>query len=450
MSDISIRARGVGKWYRIDHEAKKVKYLTLRDQVAKAFTAPFSRKRSASKTSTGNNGSSAHDNYVWALKDVSFDIRQGEVVGLIGPNGAGKSTLLKILTRITEPTTGSIDIFGRVGSLLEVGTGFHKELTGRDNVYLNGAVLGMKKAEIDRKFDEIVAFSEVEKFIDTPVKFYSSGMTVRLAFAVAAHLEPEILLVDEVLAVGDASFQKKSLAKMESVGQAGRTVIFVSHHMPSITRLCERAILLNHGQVMMSGPATEVVGDYLSANLGTSSTKEWDNELLMPGNDICKLRSIRVINPNGSTSYTFDIRQPIGVEMTYDVLRPGYALYPHFTVHNEEEVFLFTSIDTDSEWRGQNRQPGRYVSVAWIPGNMLAEGTMSIGAAMRSEKPHMVHFYEQDVVTFQVVDNGENDTSRVDYVGRMRGVMRPYLEWTTSYVPESAVHTPGRSVYGRP
>ncbi len=441
MSEFSIQARGVGKWYRIDHEAKKATYLTLRDQVAKMFTAPFS-KRTESK-----NGKGSHDNYVWALKDISFDVRPGEVVGLIGPNGAGKSTLLKILTRITEPTTGSIDIYGRVGSLLEVGTGFHKELTGRDNVYLNGAVLGMKKNEIDRKFDEIVSFSEVEKFIDTPVKFYSSGMTVRLAFAVAAHLEPEILLVDEVLAVGDASFQKKSLAKMESVGKSGRTIIFVSHHMPSITRLCERAILLNHGQLMLSGPASEVVGDYLTANLGTSSTKDWIDDRLAPGNDIVRMRSMRIIDQDGKSGFTFDIRKPIGVEMTYDVLRSGYALYPHFTMHNEEEVFLFTSIDTDPEWRGQNRPPGRYVSVAWIPGNMLAEGTMSIGAAMRTEKPHMVHFYEEDAVTFQVVDNADIDTSRVDYVGRMRGVVRPYLEWTTHYVPSSAVPTPGGSMY---
>ena len=212
---------------------------------------------------------------IWALKDVSFDINRGEVVGIIGRNGAGKSTLLKILSEITEPTEGRVEIHGRVGSLLEVGTGFHPELTGRENVYLNGAILGMKRAEIERKFDEIVAFAEVEKFIDTPVKHYSSGMYLRLAFAVAAHLEPEILIVDEVLAVGDAAFQKKCLGKMAGVAKEGRTVLFVSHNMPAITRLCERAILLDEGRLLQDGVSHQVVKAYLNAGLGTTAMREW-------------------------------------------------------------------------------------------------------------------------------------------------------------------------------
>jgi lipopolysaccharide transport system ATP-binding protein len=449
MSNISIRAQGISKWYRIEHDAKP-RYQTLRDQIAKVFLSPVKRltSRQSQNTKDNDNGKKTHVSHVWALEDVSFEVEQGEVVGLIGPNGAGKSTLLKILTRITEPTRGSIDIYGRVGSLLEVGTGFHKELTGRDNVYLNGAILGMKKSEIERKFDEIVAFAEVAKFIDTPVKFYSSGMTVRLAFAVAAHLDPEILLVDEVLAVGDASFQKKCLSKMESVGKSGRTVVFVSHHMPSITRLCERAMLLNQGKLIQSGPSGQVVADYLSANLGTNAYKDYPDPMLAPGSDIVRLHSVRVIEQNGKTNYNFDIRNQVGVEMVYDVLRPGYALYPHFTLHNEEEVLLFTSIDTDPEWRGVNREPGRYVSTAWIPGNILAEGNFSIGAAMRTEMPHMIHFYELDSVAFQVVESPDGDTARVDYSGRMRGVVRPYLKWTTDYDPTPAFLLYGRDTYG--
>jgi lipopolysaccharide transport system ATP-binding protein len=446
MSQIAIRAQGISKWYRIEHDAKP-RYLTLRDQIAQAIIKPIKNLAGKSTSERSQNGKPS-TSHIWALEDVSFDIEKGEIVGLIGPNGAGKSTLLKILTRITEPTKGSIDIYGRVGSLLEVGTGFHKELTGRDNVYLNGAILGMKKNEIERKFDEIVAFAEVAKFIDTPVKFYSSGMTVRLAFAVAAHLDPEILLVDEVLAVGDASFQKKCLSKMESVGKSGRTVVFVSHHMPSITRLCERAMLLSSGRLLETGPADKIVANYLSANLGTSAYKEYTDPLLAPGSDIVRLFSTRVIDQHGSTSYNFDIRNPIGIEMVYDVLRPGYALYPHFTLHNEEEVLLFTSIDTDPDWRGIPREPGRYVSTAWIPGNLLAEGNFSIGAAMRTELPHLVHFYDLDSVAFQVVESPDGDTARVDYSGRLRGVVRPYLKWTTQMDTSPAAVSYGRSLYG--
>lgn len=436
MSRTSILVKDLSKWYRLQ-QGRKPRYLTLRDQIAKIASTSMGKKNArVAIPGDPTNGENPYESYVWALKDVNLEIKEGEVVGLIGPNGAGKSTLLKILTRITEPTTGSVDIYGRVGSLLEVGTGFHKELSGRDNVYLNGAILGMRKQEIDKKFDEIVAFAEVEKFIDTPVKYYSSGMTVRLAFAVAAHLEPEILLVDEVLAVGDAAFQRKSLSKMESVGEAGRTVIFVSHHMPSITRLCERAILLDHGKMMMSGPADKVVGDYLSSHWGTTAFKEWTDSKLAPGNDIVRLCSVKVVDQNGKTNYSFDIRSPVGIEMEYEVLRPGYALYPHFIVNNEEDTLLFTSIDTDSEWRGVSRPAGHYVSTGWIPGNLLAEGTMIISAAMRTEMPHMVHFNQQNVVAFQVIEGPEGgETARVDYAGKFRGVVRPFLQWQTKFSP---------------
>lgn len=442
MSNVSIRVQNLSKWYRIEKGARKVRYLTLRDQISKVFSAPARRLTGKSNgilpITGGNNG---HEREVWALKDVSLEINEGEVVGLIGPNGAGKSTLLKLLTRITEPSSGSIDLYGRVGSLLEVGTGFHRELTGRDNVYLNGAILGMKKSEIDRKFDEIVAFAEVERFIDTEVKYYSSGMTVRLAFAVAAHLEPEILLVDEVLAVGDAAFQKKSIMKMESVGKSGRTVVFVSHHMPSITRLCERALLLDHGQLLTSGPADQVVAGYLSENLGATAYQEWPDGERAPASEDARLRSVRVIDDAGYTNYSFDIRKPVGIEIVFDVLRQtSYALYPYIYFQNEEEVALLTSIDTDPEWRSRPRPPGRYTSVVWIPGNLLAEGTVMVNVGIRTEMPYIIHFFQRDAVAFQIVESPDGDTARVDYAGKMRGAVRPLLNWTTQFEPESAIY----------
>jgi len=260
MGNIAVRVAGLSKKYHVGGTQKR--YSRFGDQLVETIMSPFRR---VGKLIQGQaDGVSGLDREFWALNDVSFDIEYGEIVGFIGHNGAGKSTLLKILSRITEPTKGYADIFGRVGSLLEVGTGFHPELTGRENVYLNGSILGMRKAEIARKFDEIVDFAEVEQFIDTPVKHYSSGMYVRLAFSVAAHLEPEILLVDEVLAVGDVAFQKKSLGKMEDVSQQGRTVVFVSHNMNALQRLCSRSILLNHGQLVMNDRTDKVVEQYLS------------------------------------------------------------------------------------------------------------------------------------------------------------------------------------------
>lgn len=274
MSDIAIRARGLRKRYRI---GQRERYNALRDMVADTMYTPFRRLSSFvfSSSRDGNQRLSPRGEWIWALKDVSFDVKPGEVVGIIGRNGAGKSTMLKILSRITKPTEGYVEIHGRVGSLLEVGTGFHSELTGRENIFLNGAILGMKKAEIERKFDEIVAFAEIEKFLDTPVKRYSTGMYMRLAFAVAAHLEPEILIVDEVLAVGDAEFQKKCLGKMGDVAKGGRTVLFVSHNMDAIQRLCSRCFLLEDGQVVSQGPTAGTVAHYLSKISYKTRSNEW-------------------------------------------------------------------------------------------------------------------------------------------------------------------------------
>ena len=428
MNDVAILAEGLGKQFQIGK--KQEKYKTLRSALADTFMAPFRR---TGKLLRGQaTGASGLDEIIWALKDVSFEVKQGEVVGIIGRNGAGKSTLLKILSRITEPTTGFANIYGRVGSLLEVGTGFHHELTGRENIYLNGAILGMTRLEINRKFDEIVAFSEVEKFIDTPVKHYSSGMYLRLAFAVAAHLEPEILLVDEVLAVGDASFQKKCLNRMQDVGQQGRTVLFVSHNMPAITRLCERVILLDEGKVLMDGPSHQVVSAYLNSGLGTMAAREWPDPIKAPASDAVRLCAVRVRTEDGRITETMDIRQPIGIEMEYEVLEPGYVLLPHYTLHNAEGVLVFITLDQDPAWRRRPRPPGRYVSTGWIPGNFLTEGLMVVGSAMRSLEPDAPHFFARDAVAFQVIDNFDyTDTARGDYAKQLRGVVRPLLKWDT-------------------
>jgi lipopolysaccharide transport system ATP-binding protein len=369
------------------------------------------------------------------LKDVSLQIKHGEVVGIIGRNGAGKSTLLKILSRITEPTKGFAHIYGRVGSLLEVGTGFHAELTGRENIYLNGAILGMKKAEINRKFDEIVAFAEIEKFIDTPVKRYSSGMYVRLAFAVAAHLEPEILIVDEVLAVGDASFQKKCLNKMEDVGHHGRTVLFVSHNMAAVTRLCGRTVLLDEGRVLMDAPSHQAVRTYLQSGIGTTAVREYINPKKAPGNDIVRVRAVRVRREDGQVSDVVDIRRPIGIEMEYEVLKPGHVLVPSYGFTNEEGVGVFVASDRDPAWRRRPRPIGRFVSTAWIPGNLLAEGTLTVGAGIITEDPFTIHCDDEHAVAFQVVDSLDGNSARGDFAGRIPGAVRPLLEWTTQFTP---------------
>jgi lipopolysaccharide transport system ATP-binding protein len=418
-----VRVEKISKQYRIG--AREAAYETLRGSITAAVRAPL-RRLQAGK-------SKRNSNTIWALKDVSFEITPGEVVGIIGRNGAGKSTLLKVLSRITEPTSGRVELYGRVASLLEVGTGFHPELTGRENIYLNGAILGMRRVEIASKFDEIVAFSEVEQFIDTPVKHYSSGMYVRLAFAVAAHLEPEILIVDEVLSVGDAQFQKKCLGKMSDIAQHGRTVLFVSHNMSAVSRLCERAILLGDGGIQKQGAVNEVVGSYLTSAFSSSAIREWSDNESAPGDEIVRLRQLRICDHSGATCDTLDIRQPVGVEMEYEVLTPGQVLIPNFHFYNEDGTCVFILHDFQSTWRKQAREVGTYRSIAWIPGNFLAEGSLMVGAAITTYIPMTVHFYQRDAVAFQVVDSLEGDSARGDYVGHLPGVVRPVVEWTTTF-----------------
>ena len=427
MSDIAIRVENLSKRYRIG--VAKHRHDTLRDYFTEGFKSLFPRN---------GRGSSVlgREEMIWALKEVSLEVQQGEIVGIIGRNGAGKSTLLKILSRITEPTAGFAEIHGRVGSLLEVGTGFHGELTGRENIFLNGAILGMKKAEIEFKFDEIVAFSEVEKFIDTPVKRYSSGMYLKLAFAVAAHLEPEILIVDEVLAVGDQNFQKKCLKKMQDVGQHGRTVLFVSHNMPAITRLCQRVILVEGGMVAADGPPHKVVSAYLNSGLGIGSVREWREPENAPGGEVTRLLAVRVRTTDGKIVGAIDIRQAVCIEMEYDVLRSGHILLPNFNFRNELGERIFCSLDIDPAWQQRPRPAGRYVSTVWIPGNLLSEGTIVVSAGCETVDPIIFQFYEEDVVAFQVIDNQHPDSARGYFQGSIDGSIRPRLTWRT----ESHVH----------
>ena len=312
-----------------------------------------------------------------------------------------------------------------------MGTGFHPELTGRDNIYLNGAILGMARTEIREKFDAIVDFSGISKFIDTPVKRYSSGMYVRLAFAVAAHLEPEILLVDEVLAVGDAAFQRQCMGKMQDISQSGRTIIFVSHNMPAITRLCSRALLFADGGLIDDGPADRIVARYLGSELGTTARRDWPEQSSAPGNDWLRLRSVRVVTQALETVESVDVRQPVGIEIGFDVLGPGDAFVPGIVLLNDQGQSIFGAMDTDPGWR-KPKPPGRYTSVAWIPANLLNEGMTIVSVALGSHTSggKMIrHAQAHEVVAFQVIDPGEGDTARGDFAGIWSTPVRPLLRW---------------------
>jgi lipopolysaccharide transport system ATP-binding protein len=408
-------------------------YLTFRDMLGGALGRIAFRRGGdgGGDDQAGTAGERRRD--FWALRDINLTVRPGELVGIIGRNGAGKSTLLKILSRVTKPTTGRVAMYGRVGSLLEVGTGFHPELSGRENVFLSGAILGMRRVEIARKFDEIVAFSELEQFIDTPVKRYSSGMYVRLAFSVAAHLEPEILIMDEVLAVGDAAFQQKCLDKMHAIRQHGRTIFFVSHSMPAVTRLCRRVILLHEGRIVTEGEPQAVVNEYLSASWNITAEREWLTPKDAPGDDVARLARVRVFDDAGESATAYDIRRPVRIEITYDVLAGGHVLTPHVEFHDDADIHVFSSHDTGEEWRRTPRAPGRYASVITIPGNTLSEGTLRAHASVMSHVPRtMLHAQAQNVVAFQVIDSQQADSARGDYIGPIPGVVRPLLDWETT------------------
>jgi lipopolysaccharide transport system ATP-binding protein len=425
----ALRVRGLGKRYRIG--ARRESYATLRDALANTLSAPFRRLRRSAER--------ARATELWALRDLDLEVGTGEVVGIIGRNGAGKSTLLKVLSGITKPTAGRAEVWGRSASLLEVGTGFHPELTGRENIFLNGAILGMRRHEIARKFDEIVGFAEIARFLDTPVKRYSSGMYMRLAFSVAAHLEPDVLLVDEVLAVGDANFQRKSLGRMAEVGSQGRTVIFVSHNMPAVLRLCPRTVLLNEGRLLADGPTSAVVRSYLESGSGSSAVRVWDSLETAPGDDQVRLRAVRVRDDSGMVTETIDIRRQMSVEIEYWHL--GSATVPSANLHfyNDDGVCLFvSSASSNPAWQGVAPKLGVCRSICRIPGNFLAEGRITVLAAVSSFNPTVIHALERDAVSFQIVDNSEGDGVRGEFVNEWPGVVRPMLEWTIEHRGDAA------------
>ena len=433
MADIAVTVHDLGKRYQLGIRRSGGPTM-LREAVSSAVKAPFSRLATIARGRLGApvtlEGSSAQSNYIWALRHVSFEVPRGQIIGIVGPNGAGKSTLLKILSRITDPTEGRVELFGRVGSLLEVGTGFHPELSGRENTYLSGALLGMRKLEIDRKLDEIIAFAEIEKFADTPVKHYSSGMYVRLAFAVAAHLEPDVLIVDEVLAVGDVAFQRKCLNKMEDVRLHGRTILFVSHNMEAITRLCTRAILISRGGIESDGPASEIAGRYLMGSISTSAERVWSESLSAPGDEVARLRKVRVRDEAGNTVNAMDIRQSFGIEMVFEVLEGGHILTPAVELHNEAGTCVFLTSDLDPVSRSKPRSRGTVTAVAWIPGNLLADGLLLVSVWLDTIRPLRSHFCQRDAVAVHVFDSFASDSARGDWDGPIPGIVRPLLKWT--------------------
>lgn len=424
MTDIVIKVENIGKKYTIGHQAGNGRYTALRDVAMQNARKLLCKTKDMFHGRPIIRGDEMEE--FWALKDITFEIRQGETVGIIGRNGAGKSTLLKILSRITDPSTGRVSIKGRVASLLEVGTGFHPELTGRENVYLNGAILGMTRAEIKKKFDEIVAFAEVEKFLDTPVKRYSSGMYVRLAFAVAAHLEPEILVVDEVLAVGDAMFQKKCLGKMGEVSKQGRTILFVSHNMAAITSLCNTALLLDQGRIVARGKTSDIVLSYYSQGLASPAFFEYSHSSNFIGDEHASLISGAVVDKSGESSSEVDIREPIRIIMKYNIISSKNKYFPNFHIFSSDGTYAFIS----SPQAIDVAHPGVYEAACMIPANFLNEGTYFVGLALTSlESGVKVHFFEKNALSFNVKDPIEGVPTRNGYAGPIPGVVRPLLDW---------------------
>jgi lipopolysaccharide transport system ATP-binding protein len=412
MSEKAIRIQGLSKRYSIGQ--RQGGYRTARESITDALRRPFRRA-----------SESHQDRELWALKNVDLEIERGSTVGLIGPNGAGKSTLLKILSRITEPTHGYAEIHGRVGSLLEVGTGFHPELTGRENIYFNGALLGMKRFEIDRQFDRIVDFAGTERFLDTAVKHYSSGMHTRLAFAVAAHLETDILLVDEVLAVGDSAFQKKCLGRMDEVARDGRTVIFVSHDMTNVAVLCESAVLLDHGTVQKTGPSRRVIEQYLKSLGGHRRESRW-SLAEAPGSDTVKITSVQGLDESGQMGPLF-LAQEVTLSIEYSVEKE-MRLNPVFVVKNAWGVVVFSTANyEDRQWGRRVHSPGAYQSRCTIPAHLFNTGTYTVDAMIVRDSQHVEARANQSV-TLEMHDEG---STRSDYSGEWVGVVRPLCMWET-------------------
>lgn len=434
--DYVVRVQNLSKRYRIAHLNVGRSVANYR-RLSEDMTSWIRKSISLLRNIRAKRQNSTED--FWALKEVGFDVRRGDVVGIVGRNGAGKSTLLKILSRITEPTSGRIEIDGRVASLLEVGTGFHPELSGRENIFLNGAILGMSRAEIRKKFDEIVAFAETEKFLDTPVKRYSSGMYVRLAFAVAAHLEPEILIVDEVLAVGDSEFQKKCLGKMKDAAGHGRTVLFVTHSMAAAKILCSSAVILKEGRLIVHGEINRVVDQYMSLGAGTEGERVWPDPLAAPGNDRVRLKAVRVI---GGSQICGDISLDEECRIEIDYINYADQLPLAVSIHLLDRVgveilatanFHSTNLIRDN-WFGRSFTKGIFRSVCTIPANFLNEGRYSIRVAVLSNISR-VEIYTDEIITFNTKETGG---MRKEYAGYWLGVIRPKLAWQTEQISKGS------------
>jgi len=423
MSEVAICVERLGKRYRIG--ARQAQYRTLRESIVGLASRPLSWMTAASR---GSKQHTAGDS-IWALRDVSFEVKQGEVVGIIGRNGAGKSTLLKILSRITKPTEGTAHLTGRVGSLLEVGTGFHPELTGRENVYLNGAILGMRRAEIDRKFDEIVGFAEIERFLDTPVKHYSSGMYVRLAFAVAAHLQSEILLVDEVLAVGDYAFQAKCLGRMEGLAKGGHTVMLVSHNLGAISRLCDRSLLLESGTVRSEGSTQEVIRSYIT------SGREESGEYTHPpsSSKVISLKRVAITRRDGTPTAEVRYDEDFTVLVEYRITEHIRDCGVWIALQTLDGVMLFTTADYDADPNLLGRRsPGVYRATIPIPSRWLNYGRYSVIVGIVQNTPLVVH-ERVDALAFSILEIGS--PSSLHEPNTRRGVLQPLIEWAMETLP---------------
>ena len=418
-----LEVQSLSKCYRI--EAPKAREETLINQAVTSGAQVLRRLwRGATEA---ENEKSLH----WALRDVNLSVAEGEIVSVIGHNGSGKSTLLKILSRITAPSKGQVRVRGRLASLLEVGTGFHPDLSGRDNVFLNAAILGMPHEEILRRFDAIVDFSGVEAFIDTPVKNYSSGMKVRLGFAVAAYLEPDVLLIDEVLAVGDAAFQQRCLNRIEEFGASGRTILYVSHHLPSVARLSTRTVLLNHGQVLFDGPTLAAIRRYEEQIGGYHSARYWDAGSA-PGDDSARLLSLELTSDGQPVNGPIDVRQPVELRLRYEVLRAGRPILPGLHLFDFGGTPVLSSIDTHPQWHGQPRATGVYETVAVFPGNFFNEGSFQLAVSICTMEPFRCHSYVHNALAFSLYDAIPGDSSRGQFRGDLKGYLRPMLDWQTS------------------
>ena len=452
MTDISITCSGLSKQYRL---GERESYKTLRGVIADSAAAPFRRVFKSSRPQKQNsNGSSAElstqypvlnptrnskpetRNSFWALDEVSFDVKRGEAVGIVGRNGAGKSTLLKVLSRITKPTKGTAKINGRLGSLLEVGTGFHPELSGRENIFLNGAILGIRKSEIARKFDEIVSFAEIERFVDTPVKRFSSGMYVRLAFAVAAHLETEVLLVDEVLAVGDMLFQRKCLGRMDQASRDGRTVLFVSHDTNAIKSICSRTLLLDEGRIIADGDSEDVLDTYYSRAATGRNTRVWSDPQSAPGGDKIRLHSITILSDRAPETMV-DIDRELVIQIEFWNFAEGIRnLFTEVYLERDGNIVL-TSPSTPAAstspdlWFEQPRPAGLFRSTCTVPANFLNEGIYSISVFVATCVPVVIEAECRQALTLQVNDTG---VMRDIGGGRWHGLLRPRLAWQTEFI----------------